>query len=65
MVDAGLLAERDLLEALAEQERSGRRLGEVLVARGFVSGAAVANALAEQRGSFSRPSMGLAPAYGP
>ena len=59
LVDAGLLAERDLLEALAEQERSGQRLGEVLVARGFVSGAAVANALAEQRGSFFKTEHGF------
>ena len=52
LVEAGLVSEHDLVEALAEQERSGQRLGEVLVARGLVSAAAVANALAEQRGSF-------------
>ena len=59
LVEAGLVSEHDLVEALAEQERSGQRLGEVLVARGLVSAAAVANALAEQRGSFLRTEYGF------
>ena len=53
------MSEHDLVEALAEQERSGQRLGEVLVARGLVSAAAVANALAEQRGSFLKTEYGF------
>jgi hypothetical protein len=59
LVEAGLVSEPDLVEALAEQERSGQRLGEVLVARGLVSAAAVANALAEQRGSFLKTEYGF------
>jgi hypothetical protein len=39
-----------LAEALAQQPVSGRRLGDVLVARGWSSGGAVAAALAEQWG---------------
>ncbi len=59
LVEAGLVSEHDLVEALAEQERSGQRLGEVLVARGLVSAAAVANALAEQHGSFLKTEHGF------
>jgi hypothetical protein len=59
LVDAGLVGEHDLVEALAEQERSGQRLGEILVARGLVSAAAVANALAEQHGSFLKTEHGF------
>src|SRR6266545_5763558 len=59
LVEAGLVSEHDLVDALAEQERSGQRLGEVLVARGLVSAAAVANALAEQRGSFLKTEHGF------
>jgi len=59
LVEAGLVSEHDLVEALAEQERSGQRLGEVLVARGLVSAAALANALAEQRGSFFKTEYGF------
>jgi len=59
LVEAGLVSEHDLVEALAEQERSGERLGEVLVARGLVSAAAVSNALAEQHGSFLKTEHGF------
>ena len=59
LVQAGLVSEHDLVEALAEQERSGQRLGEVLVGRGLVSAAAIANALAEQHGSFLKTEHGF------
>ena len=59
LVDAGLVSERDLVDALVEQERSGQRLGEILVARGRVSAPAVANALAEQHGSFLKTEHGF------
>ena len=59
LVEAGLVSEHDLVEALAEQERSGQRLGEVLVERGLVSAAAIANALAEQRGGFLKSEYGF------
>src|SRR5438552_18801067 len=51
LMEAGLVSERDLGEALAEQERSDGRLGEVLVGRGLVSAAAIAHAPAEPHGS--------------
>jgi len=49
-VEKGLLTEEDLDEALAEQEETGKRLGEILVKRGFVSGPMLTIALAEQLG---------------
>ena len=56
MVDEGFLTEDQLLDALAEQNRSGTPLGKVLVDLGFVSPGAVANALAEQHGiEMTRP----------
>jgi hypothetical protein len=42
LLEAGLLSEQDLAAALAEQQRSGRRLGEILVTRGLVSKAVLA-----------------------
>jgi hypothetical protein len=59
LVEAGLITEDDLIEALAVQEHSDRPLGEILVARGLVSAPAVANALAEQRGSFFKSEHGF------
>ena len=59
LVDAGLLREVDLAEALAEKERSGDLLGTILVRRGLVSGPAVANALAEQHGGYLKSEHGF------
>lgn len=59
LVQAGLLSEDDLAETLAEQQRSGELLGTILVARGHVSAAAVANALAEQYGGFLKSEHGF------
>ena len=64
LMEAGLVSERDLGDALAEQESSGRLLGEVLVDRGLVSAAAIANALAEQHGSFLRTEHGFGTGLG-
>jgi len=50
LVDQGLLGEGALAAALEQQREEGRRLGEVLVARGHVDGEAVARALATQLG---------------
>jgi hypothetical protein len=60
LVNAGLLTEAELQDALAEQQRSRRPLGEILVERGFVSGGAVANALASQHGGLLRTEYGVA-----
>jgi hypothetical protein len=46
----GLVTRQELDVALAEQEDTGRLLGAILVERGFVSGPALAVALAEQCG---------------
>jgi hypothetical protein len=50
LVERGLLSQRQLELALQEQNRTGRRLGEVLVAFGFVSHDALTNTLLEQVG---------------
>ena len=48
LVDSGRLERRHLRAALDEQEGSGRRLGEILVRRGYVDDKAVARSLASQ-----------------
>jgi hypothetical protein len=50
LVERGLLSKRQLELALQEHQRTGRRLGEVLVAFGFVSHDALASTLLEQVG---------------
>jgi hypothetical protein len=50
LVQRGLITEAELEQALAEQRESGLRLGEILVARGWVSGPALAAAVSEQLG---------------
>src|SRR4249919_2761204 len=55
LVGEGLLAAGDLETALAEQRRTGRLLGQILVASGGVSGVALAQALARQHGVELRP----------
>jgi hypothetical protein len=50
LVERRLLSQRQLELALQEHARTGRRLGEVLVAFGFVSEQALASTLLEQVG---------------
>jgi hypothetical protein len=50
LVDRGTLAEADLEEALQVQRKSGRRLGEILVQRGYVTAQALVSAVIEQHG---------------
>ena len=50
LVERRLLSHRQLELALQEHQRTGRRLGEVLVAFGFVSEQALASTLLEQVG---------------
>ena len=59
MVDEGLVTLDQLSVALAEQDRSGNPLGQVLVDLGFVSQGAVANALAEQHGGLLKTEFGV------
>ena len=49
-MDKGLVTKEELELALTEQSESGRLLGAILVERGYVSGPALAIALAEQYG---------------
>ncbi|HEX4931281.1 MAG TPA: hypothetical protein VFV62_11280 [Gaiellaceae bacterium] len=64
MVDEGFLTLDQLSAALAEQDRSGRPLGKVLVSLGFVSEGAVANALAEQHGGLLKTEFGISAGLG-
>ena len=50
LVDLEFLTESQLERALVAQREEGGRLGEVLVSRGLLSGAELAQALAEQHG---------------
>ncbi|MDX9974805.1 MAG: type II/IV secretion system protein [FCB group bacterium] len=50
LVDMGALTEAQLREALAEQNTSGRLLGDILLSRGFIDKRAKAIALARQHG---------------
>jgi hypothetical protein len=50
LVADGLLTARELEEALREQRRSGRLLGQILVQRGYVSSFTLARALTAQHG---------------
>jgi hypothetical protein len=55
LVERGLLSTIQLELALAEQRRTGLRLGEVLVSMGYVSEAALARMLLEQVGLSAPP----------
>jgi hypothetical protein len=48
--EQGLVNQGEVVEALAYQERSGGRLGEILLGWGIVSRPLLARVLAEQRG---------------
>ena len=50
LVEAGLIEAEELEHALAVQKESGRLLGAILVERGYISGPALAAALARQYG---------------
>jgi type IV pilus assembly protein PilB len=50
LVRAGVLSSEQLEAALADKEETGRRLGEILLDRGWVEGAEIAKALAQQHG---------------
>jgi len=50
LVDAGLISEAQLQEALAEQQQTGERLGRILIDRGYVSKQALGQMLEAQRG---------------
>ena len=59
MVDEGIVTSDQLTHALAEQDRTGQPLGEILVELGFASPGAVANSLAEQHGGLLKTEYGV------
>ena len=65
LVDEGLMSARDVEQALDEQRRTGRLLGEIVVQRGYVSGVALARALAKQHSVELRPASGVEPPAAP
>ena len=65
LVDEGLMSARDVEQALGEQRRTGRLLGEIVVHRGYVSGVALARALAKQHSVELRPASGVEPPAAP
>ncbi len=50
LVDAGLVTQEQLAQALADQKQSGRRLGRVLIEAGVIEETRLATMLAEQLG---------------
>jgi len=59
MVEEGFLTPEQLDGAIAEQHRTSKPLGQVLVELGLASAGAVANALAEQHGGLLKTEFGL------
>src|SRR5438067_248957 len=50
LVDGGLITQTQLEQALAEQRRDGARLGDIVLAKGWVSRLGLASAVARQHG---------------
>jgi hypothetical protein len=63
LVQRGALTEEQLAAALAEQERTRRPLGTVVVDLGFVTPALVAQALATQHGGLLKTEYGYATGF--
>lgn len=60
LIERGLLSAAQLQDALLEQQRSGIPLGQAVVRLGYVSPAAVAQALATQQGGLAKTEFGMA-----
>lgn len=65
LVERGLLSEKQLIEGLLEQDRTGDKLGEVLIRLGFVDPPDVAMALATQHGGPLKTEYGFATGFRP
>jgi hypothetical protein len=63
LIERGLLSEQQLVEALLEQNRTGDRLGQVLIRLGFVEAPTVAMALATQHGGPLKTEYGFATGF--
>src|SRR6185312_15579664 len=60
LIMRGLLTEQQLIEGLLEQDRTGDKLGKVLIRLGFVDPSSVALALASQHGGPLKTEYGFA-----
>jgi hypothetical protein len=65
LIEHGLLTQQQLIEGLLEQDRTGDRLGTVLIRLGFVDGPSVAMALATQHGGPLKTEYGFATGFDP
>jgi flagellin-like hook-associated protein FlgL len=65
LVERGLLTEEQLIEGLLEQDRTGDRLGTVLIGLGFIDAPTVAMALATQHGGPLKTEYGFATGFDP
>ena len=63
LIERGLLTEQQLVEGLLEQNRTGDRLGQVLIRLGFVEAPNVAMALATQHGGPLKTEYGFATGF--
>ena len=63
LIERGLLTEQQLVEALLEQNRTGDRLGQVLIRLGFVEAPNVAMGLATQHGGPLKTEYGFATGF--
>ena len=65
LIQRGLLTEEQLIQGLFEQNRTGDRLGKVLIDLGFIDGPTVAMALATQHGGPLKTEYGFATGFDP
>jgi hypothetical protein len=63
LVAHGVITPDQLEQALEEQQRTGKPLGNVVVDRGFAPGPIVAQALATQRGTMVKTEYGFATGF--
>jgi hypothetical protein len=63
LVERGLLTEQELIQALLEQNRTGERIGKVLIRLGYVDEPTVAMALATQHGGPLKTEYGFATGF--
>ena len=59
LIEMGLISEEQLVAALAEQDRTGVLLGEILIAQGHAARLAIQDALARQHGALIQPDPGF------
>jgi len=65
LVERGLISEEQLQYALAEGQRTGEAIGEVIVRLGFAQTASIAQALATQAGGPTKSEYGYAVGFAP